>query len=505
MKTSSASQISDSRIAVGVAAALCIVVSAFAWWANLRGYLLYYGDAQSHLNLSRSIIDSRTPGYDQIGTVWLPVLHLLCLPLVRYSGLWSSGLAGTVPVAACFVVAGTLLFLSARLVYSSSVAACVACACFALNPNILYLSVTPMTEMVFVAGLATFLYAALRFRRSPHWGWMSLAVVASWWMCLTRYDGWFLVPFEALAFALCARRSRTVMFLAFAALASLAPIYWMAHSWWETGNPLDFYNGPYSAQAIQHGQPYPGFGDWPKALLYYRTAGQLCAGLPLLLIGFAGLCVALARKQRSAAAIGFLLLTPAFYVWSIHSSGNPIHVPPLYPFTYYNTRYGIALAVAAAFAAGSLVQGSRRVAFVLSLIAIAPWLLHPGPEHWITWKESQVNSAGRRAWTRAGAQFFQAHYQGGEGILAYSGTGDVAAIFSPAQIPLREVLHIGNGPAWLATTRRPDVVHRELWALAQEGDPLDWLLSTASQSPYKLTELIQVRDAPALKIWRREP
>ena len=38
---------------------------------------------ESHLNISRALIDSRTPGYDQLGTVWLPVLHLLCLPFVR--------------------------------------------------------------------------------------------------------------------------------------------------------------------------------------------------------------------------------------------------------------------------------------------------------------------------------------------------------------------------------------------------------------------------------------
>lgn len=295
------------------------------------------------------------------------------------------------------------------------------------------------------------------------------------------------------------------MLLLFAALASFAPVYWMAHSWWETANFLDFYNGPYSAQAIQHGQPYPGFHDWPKAMLYYRVAGQLCAGWPLLLIGFAGLCLALARKQRSVAAISFLLLTPAFYVWSIHSSGNPIHVPQLYPFSYYNTRYGIALAVAAAFAAGSLVGQRRSLAIAVPMISLAPWLLHPAPDTWITWKESDVNSISRRAWTRAGAQFFEAHYQGGEGVLTYSGSGDIGGIFSQAQIPLREVLHIGNGPAWLAATRRSDVVHRELWALAQEGDALDCALSSANNSPYKLTELIQVRDAPVLKIWRREP
>ena len=39
-------------------------VAFFAW----RGWLLYYGDAEAHLNIARRIVDSRTPGYDQVGT-----------------------------------------------------------------------------------------------------------------------------------------------------------------------------------------------------------------------------------------------------------------------------------------------------------------------------------------------------------------------------------------------------------------------------------------------------
>src|SRR5690242_5209130 len=55
-----------------VAASLCTLAALAVAWCFHHGYILYYGDAQSHLNLSRSILDSRTPGYDQLGTVWLP-------------------------------------------------------------------------------------------------------------------------------------------------------------------------------------------------------------------------------------------------------------------------------------------------------------------------------------------------------------------------------------------------------------------------------------------------
>ncbi|MBV9223979.1 MAG: hypothetical protein JOY85_08120 [Acidobacteriaceae bacterium] len=482
-----------------------MLVGLAAWWFYRQGFILYYGDAQAHLNISRSIIDSRTPGYDQLGTVWLPVLHVICLPLVRYDWLWSTGLAATIPVGICFVIAGMFLYLAARDAYGNSVAAAVVVACLALNPNILYLAVIPMTEMVFIAGLAVLLFAACRFQITYNRGLILLGVFASWWMSLTRYDGWFLIPFASGWFAWSARDKRLLTFAVFAALASLAPLYWAAHNWWETGNALDFFNGPYSPKAIQGGQPYPGYHNWKLALTYYGKASQLCAGWPLLLVGLVGIVCAL--RTKALTPVAFLALTPAFYVWSMHSSGgSPIHVPQLWPFTYYNTRYGIAVVVWAAFATGAVAivipQRWKRFAAVLPIITALPWLLMPSRENWICWKESEVNSVARRAWTAVAADDLQAHYRRGQGIIAPF--SDLTGIFCKARIPLREVLHEGNGPEWLATTTRPDLLHREMWVIVQENNNfLEKPLPGERQAPYGLVHEIQVKDAPVVEIYRR--
>ena len=81
----------DAFAALIVAAILC--GAALAWF-SAHGFTLYYGDATAHLNVARRVIDSRTPGYDQIGTVWLPLPHLLMLPFVGNEWLWRTGLAG---------------------------------------------------------------------------------------------------------------------------------------------------------------------------------------------------------------------------------------------------------------------------------------------------------------------------------------------------------------------------------------------------------------------------
>src|SRR5216684_561642 len=131
-----------------------------------RGYILYYGDAQAHINTARRVIDSRTPGFDQLGTPWLPLPHLLTIPLVGYSELWRTGLAGAIPSALCFVLAAAFLFAAAKMAFSSRAAAVAAAALLALNPNLLYLQSTPMTEPIFLASLMALLFFTLLYARS---------------------------------------------------------------------------------------------------------------------------------------------------------------------------------------------------------------------------------------------------------------------------------------------------------------------------------------------------
>jgi hypothetical protein len=489
-----------------IAGSLALLVAIFATWNYQRGFILWYGDAQAHLNISRSLFDSQTPGYDQLGTVWLPLLHLLCLPFVRSDVLWSTGLAGTIPVAACFVFAGTCFYLSARAVYAERAAAVVVLLCFALNPNLLYLATIPMTEVVFLAGLSLLLLCYVRFRVAASGMWIAGAIAALWAMCFTRYDGWFLIPFAALWFAFAAKGRRTRIALAIVVFASLAPLCWMGFNWYQTGNALDFLNGPYSAQAIQAGKPYPGLHNWPLAVLYYSTAGVLCTGWPLLLIGGAGLL--LGARNKALAPLALLCLTPAFYIWSIHSSQTPIFVPQLPPHGLYNSRYGIAVLAVAAFSAGALAKwlpgNWQRYWFLIPIFAVLPWLLRPAPASWITWHESQQNSIARREWTSQTVAYLNDHYQLHDGVLTEF--GDLTGIFCQARIPLRDTLHEGNGPAWWGGSMRSDLFHPELWAITQRGAPrtrLSRFLHRDRTSAYRLVYEIHVPGAPVIEIYRR--
>jgi len=497
-----------------VAVLLLALVSAGALvWSMVRGYTLYYGDAVAHLNIARRIVDSRTPGLDQLGTVWLPLPHLLMLPFVGNDFLWRSGLAGAIPAALSFIAAGALLFAAARRAFDDRIAGAVALAAFALNPNVLYMQSIPMTETVFFAAFALALYCMVAFWDD---GWLIAAAGAGAGILaasLTRYEGWFLIPFVTLFFFLTGGSIRWAAAIVFTAIASAGPVAWLAHDLWHYGDPLAFYRGPWSAiaiyqRALESGmQPYAGDGDWLQAIQYYGAAARLCAGWPLCVLGLAGIGAGI--WKRKIWLIAFAALPPVFYVWSVYSSGTPVFVPHLWPNTYYNIRYGLAALPLLALGAGALVlavpaRWRWAGAAAAGLVLTGGWLLPPGTEASICWKEAQVNSEQRREWTRQAADLLRANYRGG-GIIAPF--GDVTGVFLEAGIPLRETLHSGNAPAYAASLARPDLFLSEKWAVAISGDEVATAILRAQRDGprYECVKMISLAGGPVIEIHRRIP
>jgi hypothetical protein len=483
------------------------MVSALACFVvQKNGWTLYYGDAEAHLEIARRIVDSKTPGWGQIGAVWLPLPHLLMLPFVRSDFMWRTGLAGTIPSAVFFVLGGTFLFAAAREVFQSTPAALVTTGVFALNPNILYLQATPMTESIFYGSLMALFYFTVLFERTQSRAAIVLAGAATIAATLTRYEGWFLIPFVALFFFLRERESRLHAAVLYGIVASLGPLAWIAHNVWWFGDPLDFYRGPYSAKAIQKGLPYPGQHEWLTAWHYVLSAGWLCAGWVTVALGLAGILVAIGKRAWWPLAL--FILSPLFYVWSMHSSGTPIFVPNLPPHGWYNTRYGLCFLPLLAIGCGALVLLAKerwRVQTAVALLAVAAgfWIAWPVPEGVITWKESKHNSDARRAWTHAGAEYLEANYRGG-GILTT--LSDVAGVFREAGIPLRETLNDANEPQWIHETSQPDYFLDQRWAVAQAGDVVSIAMKkTGSHGvSYTMVANIKVEGAPALEIYRRD-
>ena len=77
---SDASPFWDHEVRLLTWLAACVSIFTFLFYYR-RGEVLLYGDAVAHINIARRVFDSKTPGLLQLGTVWLPLLHLLMLEL----------------------------------------------------------------------------------------------------------------------------------------------------------------------------------------------------------------------------------------------------------------------------------------------------------------------------------------------------------------------------------------------------------------------------------------
>jgi len=219
--------------------------------------------------------------------------------------------------------------------------------------------------------------------------------------------------------------------------------------------------------------------------------------------------------KRAGFVFVLLALPPLFYLISMHSSGTPIFMPALWPYSWYNTRYGLAALPLAAFAAGGLVTIAPNrlkmwtavlLACCVSVLWILPDRLVPGrgPAS-ICWKESEVNSIARRDWTAQAAAYLSGHYERGTGIIF--SFGDLTGILRQAGIPLRDGLHQDNQPAWDSAIQRPDLFLHQEWALAFSGDPVATaILRTQRRGPYyDLKKQIIVKGAPVVEIYQRKP
>src|SRR5258708_34736794 len=75
-----------------------------------NGLGLAYNDARSHLDIGRRVVEGLKPGLAQLGSVWLPLPHLLMAPTIWNNFMWHSGLSGALESMISFVGTGVLIY-----------------------------------------------------------------------------------------------------------------------------------------------------------------------------------------------------------------------------------------------------------------------------------------------------------------------------------------------------------------------------------------------------------
>lgn len=479
----------SARTDYWVAGSLLSFIGAGALWFFFRhNEILLSGDAVAHINIARRVFDSRTPGILQLGSVWLPLPHLLTIPFILSDRMWRTGIGGSIVSLISYVLAGLGLF---RLISRwSRTGAWIALGIFALNPSLLYVQTTALNEPIY---LATFIWAVVFFfearsgmgSETPEYRDVSRNLekgsVVLILAIFSRYDGWFLA---CLCWLLVLpsiwrlgqrlpsgasgpfRRSVAKALL----LTALGPALWFAYNLGAYRNALNFANGPYSARAIaqrtteQGAPPYPGENHPWTAGLYFEKAAQLNIGEGRLGEALVTLAAAgsLAMACSGAWFVVVLLWSPiVFYALSIAYGSVPIFLPVWWPFSYYNVRYGLELlpAIAAglgfwiAFITKLKAHSWLRPATAFALLGIAAvsyvfcWRSTP-----ICLRETRANGEARLKLDREIAMNLKS-LPNHATLLAYM--GEHSGAFELADFPLRRTINEGNRGTWEESLSHP--------------------------------------------------
>jgi len=512
----------DSEVRLLAWLATCVSVLSFLFYFR-NGAVLLYGDAVAHINIARRVFDSKTPGLLQLGTVWLPLPHLLMIPFLLPMRMWRSGAGGSIPSMAAYVFGAIGIFRLTRTILCrmatpdpiTHLAAWIAAAIYAANPNLIYMQSTAMGESLY---LALFIWAVVYFTEATSGDTRALikcglCLAAA---CLTRYDGWFLAAAMASIFVLRAITARNqqskgrslwklrVALIEFLLLAAAAPALWLAYNGIVYRNPLEFENGRYSAKAIERrtqagGNPgHPGSNNPMLSGLYFlksaedNVAENQWLQRAWILLALVAIAMAIsASLHRAGGASGiwpllFLLIPLPFYALSVAYGGVPIFVPQWWPFTHYNVRYGLQLLPAFAVTVALLFylilrspwESRLRLASVLVVLAVVTAsyisIWRSGP---ICLQEAEINMRTHNQLDRELAIWLQ-RLPADSTLLMY--LGDHVGAIELAGIPVNHTINEGNHRVWKQPTDVQGLWERALgnppqyadYVLAFEGDPV---------------------------------
>jgi len=455
-----------------------------------QGTALAYPDAVSHVLISRRVVASPTDGAAQLGGVWLPLPHVLSLPLVWSRALYENGMAATVVSMAAFVATARYLYKLATRLASSRYAGLAAAALFVANTNVLYLQSTPMTETLLLACIAAAVYHLHEWCRTGRYGQLAATSVATLLATLTRYEGWVLAVAVAAVVAWTLLRHRRpwarfeahMIFFGLVAFSGIGG--WVLWNQVIFGDALNFQNGAYAKPSLWVSADEPAQRSWGAALRTYLHAMAYDLGWVVLGLAVLGVVVHLARQHRRPGAVApyVLWVFLPFFVLALHSGQRPLHVPEVGGLPLYNVRFGVVMSLAtsvfAGYLVGRLVRGSLgwrgrygpAVAFALGAAAvIVAAVAVPGTA---TRAEAIAFRAGAAERANADASaWLRDHYDGG--LVLMESFGNESVTFD-SRIPTEHIVYEGSFRRWEPALAHPARHHiRWIYLRTTPGSPDD--------------------------------
>ena len=375
-----------------------------------QGWILSAYDAQSTLYTARSVHHSLERGIAHLVGSELPLPHLLIVPFVWIDGLYTTGLAGSLISILAYIGASIALFRLALLIWESRFAAWLATLAFALNPNLLYLQSTPMSESLYLCATLWAVYAFVRFLGTERVRHLLISAFFTCLATLTRYEAWILPVVMVGIIGFFAYRKKWTRArwegttLVFLSLAGVGIVGWLLCHAAVYGNPINFLIGEYGileSQARLEGEGLlPTKGNFLLSFVSVIYTIATNSGIVLYILFIIGLCLGYPKRgpagekegkagrleasqsQGWSAFIPFLLLIiPVLgHLIAVNAGLSTLLVPGLSGVSvpaFFKARYGMLMLPVVALFVGALGRFRHRliqIALVLIVISQYGWM-----------------------------------------------------------------------------------------------------------------------------------
>ncbi len=466
-------------------------ISIYYFWFYLQNGLgLSYNDARSHLDIGRRVVEGLKPGVAQLGSVWLPLDHILMIPLIWNDWMWHSGFAGAFWNMLSFVGTGLIITKYLQRLKVGALGRISGVALFTLNVNILYLQSTAMTEPLLLFTMTAGCYYLMLWHDSDDI--IDLIKSALWIMLatLTRYDGWFLLAYATVLIMFHTWRKHGIkridgVSVLFLTLAALGVVIWIGWNQLIFGDALYFALGPFSAHAqqtvMESAGVLPTKGNfWLSAKVYLYSLLYSSYTYPAI-ISLIGVVMLLWDRKLSPGLkiASTALLTPfAFNVLALVLGFSVIYVQGISGNTWFNVRYGVMLAPTIAIFVGYLIDRARdfRPLLIGSLIFVLFFAF--ANKDSVSIDDARVGSSQKNVSEVSG---YLSQFAGDKpGFILISAASHDAIIFSSG-LPMKRFIHEGTGKYWESATTTPDRWAR--WIVMRTYDDADLVWKSVSRVP----------------------
>ncbi len=478
-----------------------------------NGLGLAYNDARSHLDIGRRVVEGLKPGFAQLGSVWLPLPHVLMLPTIWNDFMWHTGLSGALQSMISFIATGLLIYYFLKEIGVSKFGRIIGVLVFVLNINILYLQSTAMTELLLIGTMMAGIYEFLLFFKK---GQIINLIFSAFFIMLStmiRYDGWFLFVFCAFLLGIQVIKSRGYkvsegVVLLFATLAGFGIALWFLWNLLIFKDPLYFIFGPYSAHTQQEQLAAAGNLATQGNLLFsiktYIYALAYNSNTFILVLGFIGAVVFWFDKNISTnikIASSALFAPLIFNILALYMGQSVLFIQGLSGNTWFNARYGIMLMPSLAIFIGYLVYRLNNLKYVLvGLMAFVLFFSFSSYDA-VTIDDARVGSSQKNVSEVSG--WLGKNAKDKEGFVLISAASHDAIIFSSG-LPMKRFIHEGTGLYWDSATVAPDRWAR--WIVMRTNDNNDLTFKLVSQSKsFRNGDYILVDHYPFADIYEIKP